>query len=125
MRRSLIAAAALGALALGLSTASAQKAAAAKDSVTGEVIDTSCYMKKGAKGAAHAKCAETCAKAGTPLSLLTDDGNVVFLIGDKDPGPGANPMLIEHVAKRVTIEGAWHERGGAKVFEVQKVTPAK
>lgn len=124
MKKLLIAAAALGVLMLGLATAEAEKAAA-KDSVTGEVIDTSCYMKKGAKGAAHAKCAETCAKAGSPLSLLTDDGKVVFLIGDKDPGPGANPMLIEHVAKRVTIDGVWHERSGTKVFEVQKVTAAK
>ena len=125
MRRYLIAAAALSALALSLSTASAQKAAGTKDSITGEVIDTSCFMKKGAKGPAHAKCAETCAKAGTPLSLLTDDGKVVFLIGEKDPGPGANPLLVEHVAKRVMIDGVWYERGGAKVFEVQKVTPAK
>ena len=125
MRKLLIATAALCLLALGLSSASAQKAAGTKDSITGEVIDTSCYMKKGAKGAAHAKCAETCAKAGAPLSLLTDEDKVVFLVGAKDPGPGANPMLLEHVAKRVAIEGVWYERSGAKVFEVQKVTAAK
>jgi hypothetical protein len=125
MRKLLIAAAALCFLALGLSSASAQKAAGTKDSITGEVIDTSCYMKKGAKGAAHAKCAETCAKAGAPLSLLTDEDKVVFLVGAKDPGPGANPALMEYVAKRVAIDGVWYERGGTKVFEVQKVTAAK
>ena len=91
--------------------------------ITGEVIDSACYIKMGAKGADHAKCAKGCAKAGIPLALLTDDGKVVWLASDKDM-EGANNKLVEFAAKRVTLEGTWHEKGGTKLFAVEKVTLA-
>jgi len=96
-------------------------AADAKAKVTGEVIDSACYIKMGAKGADHAKCAAGCAKSGVPLALLTDDGKVVMVLGEKD-GQNANDMLIDHVAKKVTVEGTWREKGGAKVLFIDSVS---
>jgi hypothetical protein len=98
-------------------------AAGAKGTVTGEVIDSACYIKSGMKGPDHAKCVVGCAKAGIPLALLTDDGTVVFLASAEDM-ENPNELLIPFAAKRVTLEGQWYERGGAKLFAVEKVTPA-
>lgn len=99
-------------------------AAGEKVSVTGEVIDSACYIKAGAKGADHAKCAAACAKNGIPLALLTDDGKVVMIASSKDAESG-NSLLMDHVAKKVTVEGSWYEKGGAKVLYIDKVSAAK
>jgi hypothetical protein len=99
-------------------------AAGEKASVTGEVIDSACYLKSGAKGADHAKCAAACAKNGIPLALLTDDGKVVMIASSKDAESG-NALLTDHIAKKVTVEGTWYEKGGAKVLYIDKVTASK
>jgi hypothetical protein len=93
-----------------------------KASITGEVIDSACYIKMGARGKDHAQCAKGCAKAGIPLALLTEDGTVVWLASDKDM-EGVNEKLVGYAAKKVTLEGTWHEKGGTKLFSVEKVTP--
>jgi len=99
-------------------------AAGEKASVTGEVIDSACYIKSGAKGADHAKCAAGCAKNGIPLALLTDDGKVVMVESSKD-GESANALLMDHVATKVTVDGTWYEKGGLKVLFIDKVTASK
>ena len=91
--------------------------------VTGEVIDSACYIKIGAKGADHAKCAAACGKAGIPLALLTDDGMVVW-VASKSDMESANEQLQPYVAKKVTVEGQWFERGGTRLFAISKVNPA-
>ena len=40
--------------------------------VTGEIIDSACYIKMGAKGESHRDCAQKCGDAGIPLALLED-----------------------------------------------------
>lgn len=60
--------------------------ASAQETVTvaGEVVDMSCYMAKGSRGAAHKSCAQMCAKKGVPLGLLTDSGELYVLLDDHD-----------------------------------------
>ena len=113
---------AMALLATSMSLAGAGLAAAEKATVTGEVIDSACYIKSGLKGADHAKCAAGCAKAGIPLALLSDDGKVVWLASKEDMET-PNEMLTPFVAKRVTLEGQWFEKGGARLFAVEKVSP--
>ncbi len=95
-----------------------------KATISGEVIDSACYIKMGAHGADHAKCAEGCAKSGVPLALLTDDGKVVWLSAGKDM-KNVNDLLLPYAAKKVTLEGEWFERGGTKLFSITKVEEAK
>ena len=120
MKRSsaLAAALAVALLAIGPGIAGEKTA-----TITGEVVDSSCYIKMGAKGADHAKCAADCGKAGVPLALLTDDGTLVWVASTKDM-ESANAMLQPYVAKKVTLEGQWFERSGTKLFAVSKITPA-
>ena len=92
--------------------------------VTGEIIDSACYIKMGAKGESHRDCAQKCADAGIPLALLEDGtGNVVWLASEEDMAT-PNPKLREHAARRVTVSGNYAERGGARILIVQSVKPA-
>jgi hypothetical protein len=118
-RKSLFAAALMIAL-FSAGTALAEENAAEKAKIRGEVIDSACYIKMGAKGPDHAKCAVNCAKAGIPLALLTDEGHVVWLSSDKDM-ESVNPKLVEFASKKVVLTGTWHKKGGTKLFSVEKV----
>ncbi len=102
--------------------------AAAKDaapaSVTGEVIDSACYIKSGAKGESHRTCAQKCGDAGIPLAVLEDGtGNVVW-IASVDDMETPNAKLRPFAGRRVTVEGTWAERGGAKLLLLKSVKAA-
>src|SRR6266536_1918566 len=76
------------------------------DAVTlkGEVVDLWCYLEGGDHGAEHKKCAIECAKAGNPIGLVTEKGDVYVLMGIKDHQPGKD-ILIDKMAETVTIQG--------------------
>src|SRR5215212_9425151 len=85
------------------------------DAVTlkGEVVDLWCYLEGGDHGAEHKKCAVTCAKAGNPVALLTEKGDIYILVGIKDHDP-AKDQLIEKMAENVTVEGTLVKKGGVQ-----------
>ena len=92
------------------------------DAVTlkGEVIDLWCYLEGGDKGADHKKCAVTCAKAGNPVALLTEKGDIYILVGIKDHDP-AKDQLIEKMAENVTVEGTLVKKGGVQAVYVTSI----
>ena len=97
---------------------------AGKVTVTGEVIDSACYIKMGAKGESHRDCAQKCGDAGIPLALLEDGTNNVIWLASVADMETPNAMLKPHAGRRVTVTGTWAERGGAKILLVAKVAPA-
>lgn len=100
-------------------------AAADKASVTGEIVDSACYIKMGAKGESHRECAQKCADAGIPLALVEDGtGNVVWLASVPDMET-PNKKLREHAGRKVTITGTYAERGGAKILLVESIQGVK
>jgi hypothetical protein len=86
--------------------------------VTGEVLDTACYVAHGRKGAGpgHKKCAIECIKKKDfPISVLTEDGDVILILPDHaDEGPYED--LKEKAAQTVTVEGRMITRGGLKAL---------
>ena len=92
------------------------------DTVTlkGEVVDLWCYLEGGDKGAEHKKCAIECAKAGNPIALLTDNGDLYVLMGIKDHQPGKE-VLLDKMAQNVTVEGTLVKKGGVQVVYVTSV----
>jgi len=116
-RKGLHAAVVLGALA-------AAAAEPARVSVTGEVIDSACYIKSGARGESHRVCAQKCGDAGIPLAIVEDGtGNVVW-IASVDDMETPNAKLRPFAGRRVTVEGTWAERGGAKILLLHSVKAA-
>ena len=88
--------------------------------VKGEVIDLWCYLEGGDHGAEHKSCAVSCAKAGNPIGLLTEKGEVYVMMGIKDHQPGKD-VLIEKMADTVTVEGTLVKKGGTQVIYVSAV----
>src|SRR6267378_1942800 len=56
--------------------------------VKGEIVDLWCYLEGGDHGAEHKSCAISCAKAGNPIGLVTENGEVYVMMGMKDHQPG-------------------------------------
>jgi hypothetical protein len=92
--------------------------------VTGEVIDSWCYITEimYAEGSAHHQCALWCAAGGIPVGILGDDQQVyiVLKMGD-DATSVANPAVLEIQSNRVTVDGDLYERDGLKYLLVDRV----
>lgn len=92
----------------------------AGEKVTGEVIDMSCYLHhpETSTGASHRKCAETCAKKGLPMGLLTSDKQVYLLLEDHD-NPKAYAAALAKAAQQATVEGDKVNVGGVQGIVVE------
>jgi hypothetical protein len=88
--------------------------------VKGEVVDLWCYLEGGDHGAEHKACAISCAKAGNPIGLVTEKGEIYVMMGIKDHQPGKD-VLIEKMAETVTVEGTLVKKGGTQVIYVSAV----
>src|SRR5437870_1284282 len=96
----------------------AAPAFAKTETITGKVVDMSCYTKDKANNAgmdhkmpADTKdCATACAKQGRPLALLTSDGKVYEIAGAL--ADNKNEKLIPHITHTVSITGDTMEMGG-------------
>jgi hypothetical protein len=95
---------------------------AAKDKITGEVVDITCYASHAAKGDKHAACGTKCLQGGLPAGIVADGKLWVVTMGDHT-APG--PKLAAWVGKSVTAEGTRIEKDGANIFEVDTVAAAK
>jgi hypothetical protein len=84
---------------------------------TGEVLDLACYIANGAHGAGHADCAGTCLKAGQPMGLLTDDGEVLLLAASHDDG-APYQKLKGLAGKKAEVTGTLAEKAGMKMVTV-------
>lgn len=111
-------------VALSLATAALawSAAPAAAESVTGEVVDMACYMvhPETGHGQGHKKCAETCAKKGIPIGILTADKQVFLLLEDHD-NPKPYAQLKDKAAETVTIEGNKVAQGGTTAIQVESI----
>ena len=88
------------------------------ESVTGKVVDMTCYMKDKANNAGvdhkmpadTKECAIACAKKGQPLALLTSDGKVYTIAGGL--AADNNAKLIPHISHTVEITGDTMDMSG-------------
>ena len=84
--------------------------------LTGEIVDTGCYLAHAAKGADHKSCALRCIAGGMAMALLTEDDALYLLTmshEDADPYNKAKDLA----ALVVEITGPVHERNGMKSIE--------
>jgi hypothetical protein len=91
--------------------------------IKGYVLDSACAFTKGLKKPISAECAIACAKAGSPLVILTMNGTIYWPIADTTPSSGQNDKLLEYAGKEVTVSGKVFERGGSTAIVISKVEP--
>ena len=93
--------------------------------VKGYVLDSACAFTKGLKKPISAECATACAKAGSPLVILTDSGTIYWPIADTTPSSGQNERLLPFAGQKVTASGKVFERGGSTAMVIEKIEAQK
>ncbi len=90
--------------------------------VTGEVLDLSCYMTGGAKGAGHKQCAESCLAKGLPAGILSQADGQVYLLVEDHKKAEAYKTAIKHAAETVKITGKVISKNGVQSLVVESVS---
>ncbi len=103
---------------------SAGAMASKKVTLTGNVVDLSCYLGSGAHGASHASCAKACLLKGQPFGIQTSDGNIVTILGN---GPGASyaDKIAPFVEQKVTVTGTELTGHGITGIQIDTISAAK
>ena len=89
--------------------------------VHGYVLDSACAFTKGLKKPISSECATACAKAGSPLVILTDNGTIYWPIADTTPSSGQNEKLLPFAGQKVTATGKVFQRGGSSALVIEKI----
>jgi hypothetical protein len=85
--------------------------------LTGEVVDVSCYTQLGKRGEAHKACGTACVASGSPAGLLTADGTLYILMPEphhprRDGKASLAKYLSERMAQTLTVSGMASDHGG-------------
>jgi len=92
--------------------------------VKGFVLDSACAFIKNLQKPVSKDCAIACAKAGSPLVILADDGTIYWPISAAMPATGQNPRLIKLAGQRVVAAGRLFERSGSRALVIEKIEAA-
>lgn len=88
-------------------------ARAESKTVEGELVDTHCYSKGGAKGEGHATCGAKCAKSGIPVAVLSEGKAWTLAV---NPRP-----LADSVGKTARVTGTPNAESGVIVVDKVEV----
>jgi hypothetical protein len=89
--------------------------------VSGWVIDSACAYSKGLDKPIGPACAKACARNGSPLVILRDDGTIFMPIDGNTPSSSQNPRLMPFAGERVTITGKDYVRNGSHGLVIDKI----
>lgn len=89
--------------------------------VKGYVLDSACAFTKGLKKPISGECATACAKAGSPLVILSDNGTIYWPIADTTPSSGQNDRLLLFAGQKVVARGKVFDRGGSTAIVIDKI----
>jgi len=93
------------------------------ETVKGYVIDSACAFRKGLQKPISTDCATACAKAGSPLVILSPNGTIYWPIADTTPSSSQNEKLLPFAGQKVTASGKVFERGGSRAMVIEKIEP--
>lgn len=93
--------------------------------VKGYVLDSACAFTKNLSKPISADCAIACAKAGSPLVILADDGMLYWPIANAMPATGQNERLIKFAGQKVSVQGTVYKKGGSHAIVIEKIEAAK
>ncbi|HTT18464.1 MAG TPA: hypothetical protein VMG82_05940 [Candidatus Sulfotelmatobacter sp.] len=93
--------------------------------VKGYVLDSACAFTKGLKKPISGDCATACAKAGSPLVILSDAGTIYWPIANTTPSSGQNERLLPFAGQKVSASGKVFARGGSSAIVIEKIEAQK
>jgi hypothetical protein len=85
--------------------------------ITGEVVDVSCYTQLGKRGEAHKECGAKCVLAGAPVGIVTADDTLYILMPEphhprRDGQVSLAKEYAGKMATTVTVSGMASTHGG-------------
>jgi hypothetical protein len=89
--------------------------------VKGYVLDSACAFTKDLSKPISKQCATSCANAGSPLVILSEDGTIYWPIADTTPSSGQNAKLLPFAGDKVIATGKVYQRGGSKAIVIEKI----
>jgi hypothetical protein len=89
--------------------------------IRGYVLDSACAFTKNLKKPISPECAVACAKAGSPLVILTDSGTIYWPISDAMPSQGQNERMMDFAGKRVIVTGKVYQRAGSRAIVIATI----
>jgi hypothetical protein len=98
-----------------------------KTSVTGEVVDVSCYLQLGKRGEAHVACGTKCLTNGQPIGIVDGEGKLYLVMSEehhprRDGQTELKSVFIPLLAKTVTVNGMEVETHGIHALFVNTVS---
>ena len=95
------------------------------DTVTGEIVDMSCYLQLGKHGEKHVACGKKCITSGEPIGLVAKNGDIYILMAEEhDPRrdgqtAGFRKAAADHLGHIMEVTGTLSAFGGYKAIYVQ------
>jgi hypothetical protein len=95
--------------------------------IEGLVRDIACPIQNLDGNATHfsMKCVQDCVRAGSPLAIVTKDGELYLPISDKMPDYSQKKKLMPFLGKYVRVKGIAFERKGTYVIVITEITEMK
>jgi hypothetical protein len=90
--------------------------------VSGWVIDSACAYTRGLDKPIGVACAKVCAKNGSPLVILRDDGTIFLPIDSKTPSSSQNSKLMSFAGEHVTVTGKDYVRNSSHALIIDKIS---
>jgi len=90
--------------------------------ISGWVIDSACAYTKGLDKPIGVACAKACAKNGSPLVILRDDGTIFLPIDSKTPSSSQNAKLMPFAGEHVTVTGKDYVRNASHALVIDKIS---
>lgn len=95
--------------------------------IEGLVRDIACPIQNLDGNATHfsMKCVQDCVRAGSPLAIVTKDGELYLPISDKMPDYSQKKKLMPFLGKYVRVKGIAFERKGTYAIVITEITEMK
>ena len=107
---------------LGITSFAAAADNGADIKISGWVIDSACAYTKGLDKPIGVACAKACAKNGSPLVILRDDGTIFLPIDSKTPSSSQNSKLMPFAGEHVTVTGKDYVRNASHALIIDKIS---
>jgi hypothetical protein len=93
--------------------------------VTGYVRDVACLLRNPKAGVATTAltkdCLKKCIREGSPIAILTEEGELYIPISNLVPDKSARAQLLPYAGKYVTAKGKLFDRGGLHAISISSI----
>jgi hypothetical protein len=95
------------------------------ETMTGEIVDLSCYLQLGKHGEKHVSCGKKCITNGEPIGLVAKNGDIYMLMAEEhDPRrdgqtAGFRKAAADHIGHIMEVTGTLSTVGPYKAIYIQ------